>query len=153
MARLTLVLATVLSIYGGGGARAQLGLTVVDVSVLEEHKVAYSAPVLQTKFQSASSFNARGMQHVYKISHTFLDLIHRKDVLPPSINHTVLINTPKEKVIIISFILQSCPSMTIPWKQASPPLLIIFFLCKSLFKNKSVDAFLLFYITTGLVLK
>jgi hypothetical protein len=96
MARLTIVLATALAVV-----QAQSGLTVVDVSVLEEHKVAYSAPVLQTKFQSASSFNARGMQHVYKISHTFLDLIHRKDVLPPSINHTVLINTPKEKVNLL----------------------------------------------------
>jgi len=80
------------------GAKGQVGLTEIDVSVLEEHKVAYSTPILQTKFQSASSFNARGMQHVYKISHTFLDLIHRKDVLPPSINQTVLVNTPKEKV-------------------------------------------------------
>ncbi len=96
MSMLTIVLA---ALVVAGGARAQLGLTVVDVSVLEEHKVAYSAPVLQTKFQSASSFNARGMQHVYKISNTFLDLIHRKDVLPPSINHTVLVNTPKEKVM------------------------------------------------------
>jgi hypothetical protein len=43
-------------------------------------------------------FNARGMQHVYTITHTFLDLIQRRDVFPPSLNETVLLETPKEQV-------------------------------------------------------
>ena len=38
------------------------------------------------------------MQHVYTITHTFLDLIQRDDVFPPSLNETVLVSTPKEKI-------------------------------------------------------
>jgi hypothetical protein len=38
------------------------------------------------------------MQHVYTITHTFLDLIQRRDVLPPSLNQTVLTETPKEQI-------------------------------------------------------
>jgi hypothetical protein len=38
------------------------------------------------------------MQHVYTITHTFLDLIQRRDVFPPSLNETVLLETPKEQV-------------------------------------------------------
>ena len=38
------------------------------------------------------------MQHVYTITHTFLDLIQREDVFPPSLNETVLVSTPKEKI-------------------------------------------------------
>ena len=33
---------------------------------------------------SDASFNARGMEHVYFLANTFLDLIQRDNVLPPS---------------------------------------------------------------------
>ena len=32
---------------------------------------------------SDASFNARGMEHVYFLANTFLDLIQRDNVLPP----------------------------------------------------------------------
>lgn len=38
------------------------------------------------------------MQPVYTITHTFLDLIQRHDVFPASLNHSELINTPKEQI-------------------------------------------------------
>ena len=38
------------------------------------------------------------MQHVYTITHTFLDLIQRQDVLPESLNASILLETPKEKL-------------------------------------------------------
>ena len=36
------------------------------------------------------------MHHVYTITHTFLDLIQRKEVLPESLNASVILETPKE---------------------------------------------------------
>ena len=38
------------------------------------------------------------MHHVYTITHTFLDLILRKDVLPYSFNASVISETPKREL-------------------------------------------------------
>ncbi len=56
------------------------------VKVLSQHVVVYSDPPVDTKYRSSSRFDPRGMQHVYSISHLFLDLIRREDVLPPGLN-------------------------------------------------------------------
>jgi len=61
--------------------------------VLSQHRVQYSEPELDTDYQSSPKFNARGMHHVYTITHLFLDLVQRKDVLPASLNLTQLLSS------------------------------------------------------------
>jgi len=55
--------------------------------VLGAHnEVRYTEPILDNDYQSNHKFNPRGMQHVYTITHMFLDLVQRSEVLPPSVN-------------------------------------------------------------------
>jgi len=54
------------------------------------HAVQYSEPVLDTDYQSSPKFNPRGMQHVYTLTHMFLDLVQRSEVLPASVNASEL---------------------------------------------------------------
>lgn len=61
--------------------------------VLSEHKVTYSSARVDTKYASDDKFNARGMHHVYAITHVFLDLIQRDQVFPPSLNASVVLAT------------------------------------------------------------
>ena len=68
------------------------------LEILESHQVVYSDAPVDTSYASNSKFNARGMQYVYVISHTFMDLIQRQDVFPPSLNASVLLDTPQEQV-------------------------------------------------------
>ena len=70
----------------------------VQKKVLSQHRVHYSDPFLDTKYRSAAKFNPRGMQHVYTITHFFLDLIQRQDVLPASVNITEFFNAPPHKL-------------------------------------------------------
>ena len=51
------------------------------------------------------------MQHVYTITHTFLDLIMRKDVFPASLNHSQLFDTPKPQVISVEAVKQHWPEI------------------------------------------
>ena len=61
--------------------------------VLKDHRIVYSDPLSPTSYASQAIFNPRGMHHVYTITHTFLDLILRKEVLPKSLNATVILKT------------------------------------------------------------
>jgi len=64
------------------------------------HLFTYSDPlsVRSSSYASEAVFNPRGMHHVYTITHTFLDLILRKDVLPYSFNASVISETPKREL-------------------------------------------------------
>ena len=53
------------------------------VGVLD-HAVEYSDLPPTPDYQSSAEFDPRGMEHVYFIVNTFLDLILRRDVLPKS---------------------------------------------------------------------
>jgi len=44
------------------------------------------------EYKSDDGFNARGMEHVYLLTNTFLDLIQRDNVLPEGINTTMIIS-------------------------------------------------------------
>ena len=61
--------------------------------VLKDHRIVYSDPLSPSSYASQAIFNPRGMHHVYTITHTFLDLILRKEVLPKSLNATVILKT------------------------------------------------------------
>ena len=60
--------------------------------VLTHQHVKYSNPSVNTEYSSKAHFKPKGMQHVYTITHAFLDLVQRKDVLPESINATQLLD-------------------------------------------------------------
>ena len=67
--------------------------------VLKDHNIEYSDPnSVRTKYNSNAKFNPRGMHHVYAITHTFLDLIQRTNVLPDSLNATAVLATPPRKL-------------------------------------------------------
>ena len=63
-----------------------------DEKVLTHQKLQYSDPKVDTEYSSNARFNPKGMQHVYTITHAFLDLVQRKDVLPASVNITQILN-------------------------------------------------------------
>ena len=65
---------------------------VKEEAILSHQKVQYSDPKVDTEYSSNAQFNPKGMQHVYTITHAFLDLVQRKDVLPASINLTKILN-------------------------------------------------------------
>lgn len=56
-----------------------------------EHLVIYSPLPPAPEYRSDASFDPRGMEHVYMMVHTFLDLIQRDQVLPKSINVSQLV--------------------------------------------------------------
>lgn len=68
--------------------------------VLKDHLVTYTDPLAKSSvsYASQSTFKARGMHHVYAITHTFLDLILRQDVLPKSLNASFVIDTAPEQL-------------------------------------------------------
>ncbi len=69
------------------------------VRVLSRHEVVYSDPPVDAGYHHSSSrFDPRGMQHVYALSHAFLDLIMREEVLPPALNASELVEAPPERV-------------------------------------------------------
>ncbi len=69
------------------------------VRVLSRHTVSYSDPAVDNDFHSLSAeYDPRGMQHVYTVSHFFLDLVLRREVLPPSINASDLLEAPTEAI-------------------------------------------------------
>ena len=59
--------------------------------ILTHQQVKYSDPNVDTGYSSDSQFKPKGMEHVYTITHAFLDLVQRKDVLPASINITQIL--------------------------------------------------------------
>ena len=63
-----------------------------EATILNHQQVQYSDPKVNTDYSSNAQFNPKGMQHVYTITHAFLDLVQRKDVLPASINLTQIFN-------------------------------------------------------------
>jgi prominin 1 len=67
------------------------------LTILSKHQVVYSHAPVKTDYKSITRFNARGMQHVYTITHAFLDLVQRDDVLPKSLNASVLLDTPEQE--------------------------------------------------------
>ena len=67
--------------------------------VLKDHSISYSDPInVRSDYGSKTKFNPRGMHHVYAITHFFLDLIQRKQALPDSLNASVILDTPKDKL-------------------------------------------------------
>ena len=60
--------------------------------VLAYQHVKYSDPVVDSSYTANAQFQPKGMEHVYTITHAFLDLVQRKDVLPSSINATQILN-------------------------------------------------------------
>merc|ERR1719245_1543353 len=50
-----------------------------------DHAVEYSELPPTPDYKSSADFDPRGMEHVYFIVNTFLDLILRENVLPPSL--------------------------------------------------------------------
>eukprot|EP00092_Neocalanus_flemingeri_P012480 GFUD01013453.1.p1 GENE.GFUD01013453.1~~GFUD01013453.1.p1 ORF type:complete len:941 (-),score=227.62 GFUD01013453.1:453-3275(-) len=61
-----------------------------------DHVVVYQPLPAAPEYKSDDSFNARGMEHVYLLTNTFLDLIQRDDVLPKGINTSMIINAVGE---------------------------------------------------------
>ncbi len=62
--------------------------------VLKDHMIRYTDPMpSNVRYSSVSDFNPRGMHHVYAITHTFLDLIQRDQILPASLNATHLFSS------------------------------------------------------------
>ena len=49
-----------------------------------DHEVVYQPLPPAPEYRSSDEFDPRGMEHVYLIVNTFLDLILRQDVLPKS---------------------------------------------------------------------
>ena len=49
-----------------------------------DHVVIYQDLPPAPEYRSSAEFDPRGMEHVYLIVNTFLDLIVRQDVLPES---------------------------------------------------------------------
>ena len=49
-----------------------------------DHEVVYQPLPAAPEYRSSDEFDPRGMEHVYLIVNTFLDLILRQDVLPKS---------------------------------------------------------------------
>lgn len=60
------------------------------------HKVVYKPLPAPPKYKSNASFNPRGMEHVYFLANTFLDLIQRDNALPSSISYDD-VNTAVQK--------------------------------------------------------
>lgn len=74
----------------------QEGLVALN-PVLKDHSISYTDPIsVRSKYASVATFDARGMHHVYAITHTFLDLIQRDKVLPESLNASVILDTPPD---------------------------------------------------------
>ena len=67
-----------------------------DLKVLGNHVVTYSNPPVNKDYKTSSKFNDRGMKHVYTLTHLFLDLIQRDNVLPETLNASVLLDTDPE---------------------------------------------------------
>ena len=59
---------------------------------LSQQEVQYSNAPVDNGYVSNAHFKPRGMEHVYTITHAFLDLVQRKDVLPASINATEILD-------------------------------------------------------------
>jgi len=57
-----------------------------------DHVVIYQPLPPSPEYKSDDSFNARGMEHVYLLTSTFLDLIQRDNVLPAGINTSMIIS-------------------------------------------------------------
>jgi prominin 1 len=55
-----------------------------------QRTVIYESMPPTPSYRSDSTFNPMGMEHVYMISNFFMDLIQRKEFLPPSLNISVL---------------------------------------------------------------
>lgn len=66
----------------GGGLTVEGGLL--------DHVVIYSPLPLAPEYKSDASFDPRGMEHVYLLVNIFLDLIQRGDVLPNSLNTSII---------------------------------------------------------------
>ena len=49
-----------------------------------DHEVIYQSLPPAPEYRSSADWDPRGMEHVYLIVNTFLDLILRQDVLPKS---------------------------------------------------------------------
>ena len=60
--------------------------------VLEE-VVAYSPLPPSPTYASNATFDPLGMEHVYLLTNTFLDIIQRRDVLPRGLNVTTIVKT------------------------------------------------------------
>ena len=58
--------------------------STVPLAGVLDHAVEYSDLPPSPDYQSSAEFDPRGMEHVYFIVNTFLDLILRQDVLPKS---------------------------------------------------------------------
>merc|ERR1719336_1091870 len=67
---------------------------VLEDAVLE-HMVIYSGLPPAPDYQSWGGFDPRGMEHVYLIVHTFLDLILRDNVLPRGLNTSQVISAAR----------------------------------------------------------
>eukprot|EP00092_Neocalanus_flemingeri_P006838 GFUD01007383.1.p1 GENE.GFUD01007383.1~~GFUD01007383.1.p1 ORF type:complete len:948 (+),score=147.14 GFUD01007383.1:408-3251(+) len=67
--------------------------TALTVEGVLEHVVIYEPLPPAPEYKSDDSFDPRGMEHVYLLVNTFLDLIQRKNVLPKSINTSLIAKT------------------------------------------------------------
>ena len=80
------------------GSFGQEGLVALN-PVLKDHSISYTDPIsVRSKYASVATFDPKGMHHVYAITHTFLDLIQRDKVLPDSLNASVILDTPTDKI-------------------------------------------------------
>ena len=78
-----------LCVLVGTASAAEQGEERVNVSVagggqVLDHEVVYQPLPPAPDYRSSDEFDPRGMEHVYLIVNTFLDLILRQDVLPKS---------------------------------------------------------------------
>uniref|UniRef100_A0A0K2T7V4 Prominin1Alike [Acyrthosiphon pisum] n=2 Tax=Lepeophtheirus salmonis TaxID=72036 RepID=A0A0K2T7V4_LEPSM len=71
----------------GKGNMSTEALVAGDRSVLSSYKVIYSEPQIDNSVYSSRNFdyNPKSMEHLYYLTHYFIDLITKDDVIPPSL--------------------------------------------------------------------
>jgi len=70
-----------------------------------DHVVIYQPLPPSPEYKSDDSFNARGMEHVYLLTNTFLDLIQRDNVLPAGNTIIMVIKNNMCLIIILNFMI------------------------------------------------
>eukprot|EP00096_Caligus_rogercresseyi_P016369 TRINITY_DN900_c2_g1_i1.p1 TRINITY_DN900_c2_g1~~TRINITY_DN900_c2_g1_i1.p1 ORF type:complete len:971 (-),score=312.63 TRINITY_DN900_c2_g1_i1:397-3309(-) len=83
-----LVFVVVLGVSHGNGSSNMTteALVAGDLSILSSYKVVYSEPVIHNDYSARHFvYNPKSMEHLYALTHTFIDLITKEDVLPASV--------------------------------------------------------------------
>merc|ERR1719483_1026117 len=80
-------------------------MTVLPIEAVLEHQVVYQTLPPAPQYKSDATFDPRGMEHVYLLVNTFLDLIQRDNVLPTNLNTSEIVETLSSSTdTILSFL-------------------------------------------------